>query len=294
MAFRPVDFFLYLLLRAAVAAVDRMSVHRAYAFGRGVGRIGWALLGPRRRTAVGNVLAAGITEDPDEARRIAEKSFESFALLFIETLKAQKLVTPETLERHVELRIPDKTRAMLADESRSMIYLCAHLGNWELGGHVASFFKPVSAIARTMDNPYAQRFFEKRSTRSRMKIVPKHTSRFTDLTGPLRSGRMLAVLPDQHARTNCIRVPFLGRECSTTVSPARLHLMTKAPVLFGICVRTGEMKFRLESTEPIEFPPPTGDRDADIRAMTVKINEVIADAVRRYPEQYFWCHRRWR
>ncbi len=294
MAFHPVDFVLYLLLRFAVAVVDGMSVHHAYAFGRRLGRLGWTLLGSRRKTAVENVMLSGIAADRAEALRIAKASFESFALLFIESLKAQKLITPETLDKYVDVHIPEKARAMLADDKQSMLYLCAHIGNWELCGTLASFYKPISAIARMMDNRYAQKFLEKRNTRARIKIVSKHTPRYTDLLGPLRDGRMLAMLPDQHARTNGIRVPFLGRECSTVVSPARLHLATKAPVLFGFCVRTGEMKFRLESTDPIEFPPPTGDRDADVRAMTVKINEVIEDVVRRYPEQYFWCHRRWR
>lgn len=294
MAFHPIDYFLYLLLRFAVWVVDSMSITRAYAFGRRLGRLGWALLGGRRKTAVSNVLLAGITDDPAEARRIAKASFESFALLFVESLKAQKIITPETLDKYVDVHIPEKARAMLADKNQSMLYLCAHIGNWELCGTLASFYKPISAIARLMDNPYAQKFLEKRNTRAQIKIVAKHTPRYTDLLGPLRDGRMLAMLPDQHARTNGIRVPFLGRECSTVISPARLHLATGAPVLFGFCVRTGEMKFRLESTDPIEFPPSTGDRDADIRAMTIKINEIIADVVRRYPEQYFWCHRRWR
>ena len=53
------------------------------------------------------------------------------------------------------------------------------------------------------------------------------------------------------------------------------------------------MKFRMEAFDPI-WPKPSGDRDADILALTTEINRRIEDIVRRYPEQYLWSHRRWR
>ena len=49
----------------------------------------------------------------------------------------------------------------------------------------------------------------------------------------------------------------------------------------------------MEGTAPV-WPKSTGDRDADVLALTTEINRRIEDIVRRYPEQYLWSHRRWR
>jgi KDO2-lipid IV(A) lauroyltransferase len=38
----------------------------------------------------------------------------------------------------------------------------------------------------------------------------------------------------------------------------------------------------------------TGDREKDVDALVVRYSEVLEKWVRRYPEQYFWHHRRWR
>ena len=53
------------------------------------------------------------------------------------------------------------------------------------------------------------------------------------------------------------------------------------------------MKFLMAASEPIRVAP-TGDREADVRAITLAINEVAERFIRRFPEQYLWAHRRWR
>ena len=39
---------------------------------------------------------------------------------------------------------------------------------------------------------------------------------------------------------------------------------------------------------------PTGDRDADVRAVMEAMNRQLERVIRSYPEQYVWAHRRWR
>jgi len=38
----------------------------------------------------------------------------------------------------------------------------------------------------------------------------------------------------------------------------------------------------------------TGDRDADVLVNTQRFTKVIEEAVRQYPEQWFWVHQRWK
>ena len=214
-------------------------------------------------------------------------------MLSVESLKASLEITPDTLEHHVRFEVPEETMELFRAPGKPVILASAHLGNWELSGHVVSFLKPLVAVARALDNPFAQRWLERRNPRRRIQIVPKHTRDPMALLRPLREGKLLGLICDQHARGGGGAGPFFGRPARTVASPARLHLATGAPIVFGVCYRTGPMQFLVTATKPFTHEP-TGDREADVLAITEKIAKITEDHVRRFPEQYLWAHRRWR
>jgi lauroyl/myristoyl acyltransferase len=39
---------------------------------------------------------------------------------------------------------------------------------------------------------------------------------------------------------------------------------------------------------------PTGDEEADVRALTRRIADIMGELVAAHPESYLWHHRRWR
>ena len=282
----------YAVLRLAIGVVDAVPPGAALRLARGAGRLAWLLLPSRRRLAADNVLEAGLAPDRRAAARLARESFESFAMLSVESLKGSASLRPDNLAGRVEYDMPPETEALLKAPGQPVILASAHLGNWELSGHLISFWKPLVAVARTLDNPFAQRFMERRNPRRRIEIVAKHSSDRLALLRPLRSGKLLGLICDQHAPSGVV-VPFFGRGAKTVASPARLALATGAPVVFGVCFRTGPMKFLMAASEPIRVEP-TGDRAADVEALTRKIAETTEAFVRRHPEQYLWAHRRWR
>ncbi len=287
------DFAEYIPLRIAVGLVDALPISAALSCGRGMGRLSWIALRKRRRIAIENILRSGITADRVEAERIAKASFLSFGMLAVESLAASRLITPETLAEHVDLCIPDATRAFIDDPGKGGIYTIAHLGNWEVGAHVISFSKRLVAVARNLNNRYAQAFMFRRNPRRNMEVVAKHSSDRMSLIRPLKSGAMLGLVCDQHASSHGIMADFFGHPAKTITSPARLHLVTRCPIICGCCVRTGLMKFKVLASEPLVYEP-TSDREADILRITIDINRRLEAFIRLYPEQYLWAHRRWR
>ena len=287
------DFFEFIPLRLAVGLLDSIPASTGLAFGRAVGKFAWALLSKRRETAIANVLKAGITADPLEARRIAKASFESFGMVGVESLAAMRLITPDTLDRHVEMSIPPATAALLDDPAQGVILVTGHLGNWELSGHVIAFRKKLVAVARSMNNPRVQRYLLRRNPRMNIEIVAKHAQDSLSLLRPLRAGRMLGIIADQHAVSHGIEASFFGRPAMTVVSPARLHLATGCPLVCGCCLRTGPMTFKVLAGEPLRFEK-SADREADLLKITQALNDQIETYIRLCPEQYLWAHRRWR
>jgi KDO2-lipid IV(A) lauroyltransferase len=82
---------------------------------------------------------------------------------------------------------------------------------------------------------------------------------------------------------------FLGRKAQTFTSATRLAMRYGYPIVVGSFVRVAPYRYRLVGGDPIWFS--SGD---DRNAATQLLNDRLEEAIRQYPEQYLWAHRRWR
>jgi Kdo2-lipid IVA lauroyltransferase/acyltransferase len=283
----------YAGLKATLSLVDCLPLGVAETIAGGVADLFYMLNAPRRRLARENIRRAGIADSPAEADRIARAAFRSFALVAVESLNYARYMGGEHYRERAVFDIPADTLAQLQRPEQGMIVVTAHLGNWEVGGKLLSHLKPVTAIARKMNNPLTERVLERRNAGTRVTLTPKRDADARRFIRALRRGDALALLVDQHARDHGLMVDFFGTPASTYPTPALLHLRTRAPLIFGCCLRTGPMNFRLVLNSPIEHAA-TGDRDLDVRLILAEINRQVETAIRGAPEQYLWGHRRWR
>src|SRR6185437_13739320 len=89
-----------------------------------------------------------------------------------------------------------------------------------------------------------------------------------------------------------IAVRFFGQDAMTTPAPAALALKLKTPIIFASNKRLGGARFAVTVYPPLEFTP-SGDDEADTRALTAAINRQLEEIVRADPAQWLWIHRRW-
>jgi len=273
---------LALMLRAGPDAACRMA--------GAVAAFGFLLLRRRRCIAVDNLLRSGVARTPREARRLARDAFRHLGLVVAESFFAPRLLASGA---GVEIEMPDATRWSLPSQGRGIILVSGHLGNWEIGAQVLARYKPLTGVARAMDNPRIQRLLDRRRMRADFETVEKHLARPMDLVRALRRDRILALLTDQHASAGGIVIDFFGRPAATYPTPAVLHRLTGAPILFGAAYRRGTLRYRFALSEPLSYAA-TDDRDADIRRITQDLAARLEAAVRQSPGQYLWAHRRWK
>jgi len=89
-------------------------------------------------------------------------------------------------------------------------------------------------------------------------------------------------------------VDFFGRPASTHKAVALLALEYNVPMLVIGTPRVGEpMKYQVVAEELILPEEYEGKAEA-VRAMTQRFTTALERIVRRFPEQYFWLHRRWK
>ena len=281
----------YAAIRAVVRALSALDWRRAGGIGARIGALGYSPLGIRRQVVERQIAAAfpGLSEKG--VRRIARGAYEHLGRASIEAAILPRLGRDAVLDLFEGSNFGVVEEAMRP--KRGLIFVTGHVGNWELAGaYVAARGIPIDAIARRMKNPLFDRYLT--DTRSQIGMRVVHDADAVRQTPrALREGRAVAFLADQGVLGLASTfVPFFGRPAKTPRGPAVFALRLGVPIVFGAALRQPSGKYRLVF-EPVEVEH-TDDRDKDIDAIVARYTATLERWVRRYPEQYFWHHRRWR
>jgi KDO2-lipid IV(A) lauroyltransferase len=178
-------------------------------------------------------------------------------------------------------------------QRRGVVLVSGHLGNWELSAaYMAARGIGVDAIAMHMANPLSDAFF--RRTRERFGIeVVFDDEAVRRIPRAFREGRAVGFLSDQAGKGLASTfVPFFGRPARTPRGAAVFALRGDLPVVFVVAIRQPDGRYQCHFEDvPVAR---TGDREKDVDALVFAYTQVLERYVRRYPEQYFWQHRRWK
>jgi KDO2-lipid IV(A) lauroyltransferase len=175
-------------------------------------------------------------------------------------------------------------------EKRNVILLAPHFLGLDVGGMRVCMDVPVVSVFRHPDSKLMSMIVERGRTRMGARLV-EHNKPFTTLVRAVKSGQPLYYLPDQDAgRKHSVFAPFFGIPAATFKVLGRLAQMTDAVVIPCVSVQRPWGR----GYEVTFFPPlenyPTGDELKD----TTRMNAEIEKAVRQWPSQYFWVHKRFK
>jgi Kdo2-lipid IVA lauroyltransferase/acyltransferase len=262
------------------------------ALGRRLGRL-WGEL-DRRHVAIAAANLARAFPDWDEGRawRTARGVYGHFGsilldLLWLDARGRDRVMAVVDVEGQ-----PHVERAMA--QGRGVLLITGHIGNWELHGLAHGWtFGPIGMIARPLDNPALDERLCRLRGRGGNTVIYKRRALATVLR-MLREGQAVAVLIDQNVQEkDGIFVRFFDRPAATTTVAAALALKTGCALLPTHAVLGADGRYRLVYEPALEWQP-TGDRDADMAALTQRLTSVIEGWVRTDPTQWLWMHRRWK
>jgi len=262
--------------------------------GRWLGRLAYLLLSSRRRVALGNlsrVYAGRLSAS--EQRRIARASFESLGLLLVDFARLGRLET-ERLRELVSIEGVENVLKAL-DAGRGVLFFTAHFGSWELLPSVAALSGyPMAVIARPADNPLVEARVRALREASGNQVITKWGATREALR-LLAKGGLVGMLIDQSVSARRgVAGEFLGRPAHTTDALAQLAYRSGAAVIPAFIVREGRgRRHRLLLGQEIELAH-SGDRRRDVAESTWRFVAAVEAVVERWPEQWLWCHRRWR
>ncbi len=86
---------------------------------------------------------------------------------------------------------------------------------------------------------------------------------------------------------------FLGFPASHWKGVAKLSLRYQLPIIPGFIVRTDDDKLRFEFSEMLYYPE-LEDVEENYEVVLKDIIQATEYYIRKYPEQWFWVHKRWK
>ncbi|MBI3939235.1 MAG: lysophospholipid acyltransferase family protein [Acidobacteria bacterium] len=248
-----------------------------------------------RRVGLTNLRIAFPQQTEKWRARTLKRSYRILGDLLVEVSKFPKL-TRDNVEWRVSYTEGSLARYRKAKQKEmGLLFLTAHLSAWELLPFVHALYgHPLSFLARPIDDRDVDALLTRYRTRSGNRIIPKKNA-LRSILRVLQNKEDVGFLIDQNVLPHeGVFVPFFGKQACTTNGVARIALRTGAPVLAG---------FLLPLEEPGRYCIHFGDEiplcregslEENIRATTERFSREVENIIRRYPEHWFWLHKRWK
>jgi len=239
-----------------------------------------------------NLTRAFPEKDMSDLTRIARDCYRSLGMLAAEFFDILSM-TGENISDWVEVEGLENY-VSAHEKNKGILSFSGHFGNWEMGiAAFALFCQPLNLVYRTLDNSIIGDIVGRVRSHTGNSLLPKGGA-VRKITELLPKNEVVCIMMDQNVFwREGVFVDFFGRPAATTKGLAVLALQTGAPVLPFFISRMKEGRHRFVIGQEVEISR-TGDYDRDIFENTQRFTNIIEDNVRRYPEQYFWLHQRWK
>jgi len=281
----------YLAVKILAAAVRPFPFPAVMWIGKMLGDFLYFFLPYRKRVALLNIRTAFPEKNDKETLEIYRKTCRNFSMTLFEYFSAFRL-SREKILQHIEFDSSGVFEKFLKLTSGS-IAVTGHFGSFELLGVVmAARGIPLDAVVKPMKNPKVEKFLDHVRSKNNYRIV-KTKEGFSKITGSIQNNRMIALISDQDAGKRGLIVKFFGIDSSTPAGPAVLAIRTGAPMIAGFLIRKGTARYKAEFHE-ISYDGLPEDPEEKITEITQRYTTLLESYIRKYPDHYFWFHKRWK
>ena len=256
-----------------------------------IGDFIFSVLRVRRKVTFDNLRHAFPEKSMDELQGIARRAYRNFVKMTIEYMKFPDFKKEEieylaTIENYDNLD-------WVKENGKGGMCIAGHFGSWELmGAAIQAAGYPMTFLVGEQHNKLIDNMMNRNRQLMGIEIVHMGYA-IRGIIKSLRKNRLIALLSDQDAGKDGTFVQYFGRPASTPKGPALFALKTGSPVVFGSMVRKKNNRHRIF----IDIVPIDGLKEAteeNINKVTQAYTSVLEKYVRKYPDHWFWMHRRWK
>ncbi|MBQ3644218.1 MAG: lysophospholipid acyltransferase family protein [Candidatus Riflebacteria bacterium] len=244
-----------------------------------------------RKDYVKNIMMETLNISQNEAEKLRSSCYENFVLNSMEMAKL-KYISDEEVLNLLEVDGYEHLEEAYR-KGNGVIIMSGHFGLWEYIPQWAALkgYK-VTTVVRRQNNKYADQWFEEMRRAHKGKTTDSGMG-LREILRALKNGYVLGLMMDQDNGKKGIFVKFLNKWCSAPVGPAMISLKMRTPIvpLFIVPNYKGKHYFKIY---PPLYPENYENTVEGQQKLTADYTELYEQLVRKYPEQWFWLHRRWK
>ena len=272
----------YLALRVLSRILKIFSNEKLHIISQNLASIFFHYIPKRKKTALKNLKIAFPDKSDEWINTTLKKCYNFFIFNFLQFLAFP--FDPNSIEIEV---VGEKHLKNAINQKKGTVLVSAHFGSWEILGHwFGKNSYPLVGIAQRQKNKGANLFFEEKRQLSGIKQVYRKSG-IDSLYEVLDANKILGLVSDQDAKRKGVFVDFFNKPASTHKGTALFHINTDASLIYGICVQKNIGQYQ------VEFIPINPDKKS-VKDITQLYTSVIEQSIKKYPEQYFWFHNRWK
>jgi lauroyl/myristoyl acyltransferase len=282
----------YLQLKLAEFIARLLPRRIGYGIARRIADIYLLFDRPGRESVMANLQHihqfGSVSLSPRALRALARENFLNFAKYLVDFFHFLHL-KPERMRRIIDFGRLQPMLDELLGHGKGVIFVSAHLGNWELGAAaVAALGYKFNAVVLWQPDPKVNRLYQRQRMARNMNPIPMGRAA-RECIAALRRNEVVALLADRDFTGSRDTVEFFGRPARLPNGPAKLALATGAPLLPVFVVRLPDDTFRFVVEDPI-----WADKSNDtVAGITYQVALMLERVIKEYSEQWFLFHNLW-
>jgi KDO2-lipid IV(A) lauroyltransferase len=219
--------------------------------------------------------------------------YRHFGRIFIEIARTFARRNPQAILSRTRVNHMDILERVL-EKKRGVIVFSAHFGNWEwipliLSTHLG---REIHSIARPMDNVLIEKKVKEFREAMGSRIIYKQGSLRTILK-KLGQNEIIYLLIDQNTvPREGVFVDFFSKKATAITTVSQLYLKKNIPVV-PVFLHYEGAEIVLDILPEIDYPA-ANQNPAALTELTQQFTWLIEAQVRKFPEQWFWFHNRWK
>lgn len=286
------EWIAYACLRVIGAMACILPDAAVKKWGMAVGSLVFRVSAKHRKIALRSLeLCFGKEWNDEKIHAVALRCFQNMGKNLLLFLKLPA-VKPERLIREVKL-VNDNYLKEGLEKGKGVIVLSAHMGNWEYAtAAMTSRSYPIVEVVRHISNPHVDAYISNIKQQKGLRLVVRSRETTIDYVRVLRENNILVLVTDQNAAHRGVPAKFFGMETPTFVGWITLARRTKAAVVPAFCAyENGSLCIFFEKPLDISIE---GKLEETYKVNAERINAIIEKYIRRFPDQWFWLHNRWK
>ncbi len=286
------DFLVYVLFVMLKVMIPVFPLKFVQFIAKVKGKFFYYIIPIRKKTAISNLKLAFPGKSEKEINEIVKGCYVNVMTViaeffYLKKLRVERLGSFLQVE-NIEL-IDEKLK-----QGKGLIFISGHFGNWELTayGIPKLLGKSLNVVVKEQTNKKVNEGIDRIRTSGGNKMIDMRNS-IREILTALKSNEMVAMLGDQAAPRENVKVDFFVKDVPTFEGTAKIAIKTGAAVLFGVSTRNNDGTYSLRFHE-IDSSKYKDTSEENVKALTQEHVNLLVEYIRLRPDHWLWFHRRFK